>query len=331
MAYDLIAIGDPIIDTHVQIDDECAECRVLEHTAEMKICFDYGSKVPIVDSFQCLGGNAPNVAVGAKRLGMSSALISTVGGDANGKIALEELKKGGVNTDYVTTDLDSKTRYSIVLNYKAERTILSYSDKKTYAWPERPPAASWVYYTGLSEGFETVQEGLLAYLKKNQGVSLAVNPGSYMLKYAPEAIREMLPETDVLIANLEEAEKVAGITLKKAKSVAGLIRRIVSLGVREVAITDAERGAWAGDDNEAWQVAAFPVKVVAKTGAGDAFSAGYVAGRFYGHDIPHSLLWGSANSAGVIGSHGSQTGLLTKDGVEKMIQKYKIVQPKPLD
>ena len=36
----------------------------------MKLCLPYGEKLPIVDSFQALGGNAANVAAGATRLGL---------------------------------------------------------------------------------------------------------------------------------------------------------------------------------------------------------------------------------------------------------------------
>lgn len=323
----LLAIGDPIIDTHVQIDDDCSECRVLIHSDQKKLCLDYGTKIPIIDSFQELGGNAPNVAVGATKLGLSSALVSTIGDDANGRMILEKLKHYGVTSDYITFDAGSKTRYSIVLNHRGERTILSYSDKKDYVWPAPVAATQWVYYTGMSEGFETVQNKLVEYLNKHQAAHLAVNPGSYMLKYALTALREIIARANVLIVNLEEAERILGTTLEKEKSVMALIHELCKLGPSEIALTDGERGAWAGTAEEVWQISPFPVKVVSKTGAGDAFSAGYLAARYYGHDFEHALLWGTANSSGVVQAHGPHAGLQTKAGVEKMIEKFKDIKP----
>ncbi|MBI5728942.1 MAG: carbohydrate kinase family protein [Candidatus Magasanikbacteria bacterium] len=327
--YNLIGIGDPIIDTHVQIDETCTEakCHLSEKNDEMKLCFDYGSKIPIVDSFQSLGGNAPNVLVGATRLGLTTALISTVGGDANGAMAIEALKKEKVNTDFITEDTKNKTRYSIILNYKKERTILSYSNEKKYRWPSSVPPADWVYYTGMSAGFETVQEKLHSYLDKHPSTSLAINPGSYMLKYALLALREAISWATLLIVNLEEAEKILGSTLEKEKSVRTIIRELCSLGPKEVALTDGSHGAWAGTAEEVWHLDAYPVEVVSKTGAGDAFSSGFLTARFHGHDIAHALEWGIANSSGVVQNHGSQAGLCNQKELKEMMQKFKKIRP----
>jgi sugar/nucleoside kinase (ribokinase family) len=324
--FQLLAIGDPIIDTHVQIDHDTAECSVIPHANSQKLCFDYGSKIPILNSFQNLGGNAPNVAAGATRLGLKTAVLSTVGNDINGKIALEQLAKMGIDTKYITVDKNTTTRYSIVLNYDQERTILSYSDKKQYYWPKNV-ATDWIYYTGLSAGFETLQKELLNYLKLHPTVHLAVNPGSYLLKFAIRELNEIIKRTDTLILNLEEAEKILNTTLEKEKSVTALIRKLIARGPSEVAITDAERGAWTGTKSEMWHQKAFPVGVIAKTGAGDAFSAGYLTARFHGHDLNHALSWGIANSAGVIQAHGTQTGLLDESGIKKQLEVFPLIEP----
>ena len=327
--YQLVAIGDPIFDTHVQIADESAECHT---TADHKthLCLDYGAKIPIIDSFQSLGGNAPNVAIGGSKLGMSTALVSTVGDDANGHMAIEAFATHDVNTDAVTFSKKARTRYSIILNYKAERTILSFSEKKSYVWPKPFPETEWVYYTGLSEGYETMQDKLFDHLKKHPTIRLAINPGSYMLKYALDALRSSVSRADILIVNKEEAEQIVMQPQKKAKSIEALLHNLLSLGAHEVVLTDGPNGSYAGTSDELWYLPAYPVPVVAKTGAGDAFSSAYLTARYHGHDIPHALEWGTANSSGVIGAHGPHAGLLDKKGVEKMIQKFKTVQPKQL-
>jgi ribokinase len=67
---------------------------------------------------------------------------------------------------------------------------------------------------------------------------------------------------------------------------------------------------------------AYPVEVVSKTGAGDAFSSGYLAARFYSHSIPEALQWATANSTSVIQAHGPHEGLLDKEHVLAVIQKF---------
>ena len=322
----LITIGDVVIDTHVQIDDNNSDCEL----KEKDFCLTYGAKIPILNSFQSLGGNAANVAIGAVKMGMSSSIVTTLGADANGEMARQELQKHGVNPDLISYDKKSKTRYSIVLNYKQDRTILSYSDKKKYAWPDSLSSADWIYYTAHGDGFENLQTTFLKYLTDHPTVRLAFNPGSYMLKYAADSLKEIIKRTDVLIVNLEEALRILGSSFSEEKNVPAVIHGLIGLGAKEVALTDAERGAWAGNADEIWHVDCYPVSVLSKTGAGDAFSAGYLAAHFYGHDIPHSLEWGIANSAGVIQKHGPHEGLLDKNGIKKMMASHASIKPKRL-
>jgi sugar/nucleoside kinase (ribokinase family) len=60
-------------------------------------------------------------------------------------------------------------------------------------------------------------------------------------------------------------------------------------------------------------------EVVEKTGAGDAFSAGFLAAIIHGLEIPEAMKWGSINSANVIGKIGAEEGLLTKFELEQKL------------
>lgn len=321
--YQLITIGDPVIDTHVQLASDQASVQINEHDDQF-LCFPYGEKISIINSFQSLGGNAANVAASAQLLGVKSAIITTLGDDSAAELVVKKLQENGISTEYVSIDPKSATRYSLVLNYETERTILSHSEKRNYNWPDSVSGTDWVYYTGLGEGFEAVQKKLLTYLKTHQSTRLAVNPGSYMLKHGMKAFREILAVTDLLLVNLEEAEVLADTTLKREKNLTSLTHALLALGPNEVVITDGEHGAFAGTQESFWEVKAPKVKVVSKTGAGDAFSAGYLAARVHKHDIPHALAWGIANSAGVIQEHGAQAGLQDQKGIEKLLKKHAI-------
>lgn len=324
--YKFIIIGEALVDTHVLIDDASLECSI--DGKNCKLCMDFARKIPISDSFQAIGGNGANVAAGTAKLGLKTGLIAAFGKDANGEMILSELQKNKVNTDYVLIDSKTKTRYSIVLNYHGERTILSYHHQMKYVWPAQMPAVDWIYYTGLSEGFMPLQEKLLVYLDKHPSVKLVMNPGTLQMKYYPKTVNEMISRTDILIINLEEAELILGTTIKKEKTIEALIHKLLARGAKEVAITDAAKGAWAGNVDEVWHMDSFPVEVVAKTGAGDAFSSGYASARCLGHDIHEALAWGITNSCAIIGNHGAQLGLLDQNGVKKMRNKYPSIKPK---
>lgn len=323
--FNLITIGDIVIDTHVKIDDASIECD-LSHIS-CKLCLNYAAKIPITDSFQSLGGNAANVAVGASKLGLKTAILSSIGKDSNGKTILQELKKLKINTGLVTEYANAKTRYAVILNFKSERTILSFHQKRNYVMPKKMPDSNWIYYTSLSEGFENLQNKLVEFLNNHSTSRLAFNPGSFQIKNNLKKVKEILPKTDLLFVNLEEAEKISGTTLKKEKAEASLIKKLLATGAKEIVITNAERGAWAGNKEKIWHLDSYQVKVIAKTGAGDSFSAGYLSARFYGRDISEALKWGMANSSSVIGQVGAQKGLLNKNGIKKMTEKFSAIKP----
>jgi sugar/nucleoside kinase (ribokinase family) len=326
--YDLITIGDAVIDTHVNIDNASVECDV--DTRACKLCLDYASKIPITNSFQTLGGNAANVACGAARLGMDTAIVSSLGKDSNGRLVIDELKRNKVSTSLVERDPKTQTRYAVVLNFRGERTILSYHARRSYHFPKKMPPTGWIYYTSMSEGFELLQDKLIEFLDEHKSVKLVFNPGSFQLKSALDRVLEILPKTDILVINLQEAERMLNTSLEKEKTVSALIHGLVNLGAKEVIITDAANGATAGNADEVWNMATYPVKVVAKTGAGDAFSAGYIAARHFEHDIHTALIWGMANSTGVITEHGPQKGQLDQPGIQKMADKFPNIKPKRL-
>lgn len=326
--YNLITIGDAVVDNHIVLDEAEVECSVDKKTC--RLCLDYAAKVPVTDSFQNIGGNAVNVAIGASKLGLNTAILTDLGKDANGKTVISKLKEYGVDTKFAKLNPKNETRFAIVLNYKGERTILSSHKKKNYSWPKEMPVSDWIYYTSMSDGFENIQKNLFTYLQKHPTISLIYNPGSFQLKNSLNNVLETIQKTDILIINLQEAEVILNTTLQKEKSITAIIRKLLTLGAKEIAITDAEKGAYAGDNHNIWSIPSFPVKVVAKTGAGDAFSAGYIAARQYGHDIPNALNWGIANSCSVISSLGSHTKLLEKDNIKNYIKKYGEIKPKKI-
>ncbi|MBI2037416.1 MAG: carbohydrate kinase family protein [Candidatus Magasanikbacteria bacterium] len=321
--FNLITIGDALIDTHVFIDNATLECDLNQENCQL--CLNFATKIPITHSFQALGGNAANVAVGTANLGLKTAILTTIGDDASGKMVKEELKKQKVHTNLVSVDKQTPTRYSVVLNFKKERTILSYHEKREYDFHEDLPQIDWVYYTSLSEGYETLQEKMLDFLNKHKQIHLAYNPGSLQLKNIP-LVKQVIARTDMLILNVEEAEAILNTKFNPAK-IRACIDGLLNLGAKEVALTDSAKGAWAGNKDKVWHCESFPVEVLSKTGAGDAFSAAYLAARFYKEDIDTALLWGIANSSHVISIASSDKIPLNKKEMAKTISQFSPIKP----
>lgn len=324
--YDIVTIGDSTIDMFLQIDDATLNCDV--KTNECKLCFTYAEKIPITGAHQSIGGNAANVAVGAQKLGLRTAIVTEVGNDINGLLIADDLEKIGVDTRYLRICNGKETRYAVVLNYKGERTILSYHAKHTYRLPKLPKT-KLIYYTSLGKTFERVQDGIIAYKKKHPTTILACNPGSYQYNEGIKKIREILPFVDILFVNKEEAEKIIGISTK-TQNITSLIQTLHKKGVKTVVTTDGSRGSYASEGMGIHALATLPIKSISRTGAGDAYASGFIAAKLKGYSIEDAMRWGTANAASVIQQFGGQTGLLTLTKIKTLLKKYRGIESKKI-
>lgn len=326
--FDVVTIGDATLDTFLDIHEASVHCNVNKKNCQL--CFNYADKIPINDAHQSVGGDAANVAVGLTKLNHSTAIVTELGDDINGSSIEEELQRAGVNTDYVKIIRGATSRYSVVLTFKGERTILAYHPKHNYAKPILPKKTQWIYFTSLGAQSEKVQDAVLVYLKKNPETKLATNPGSYQLREGLEYYKKIIPRAEVIFLNREEAEIIVGKSGNRRIDTKKLINAVHALGPKIVVITDGEHGSYASNGKNIYQHKNFPVKVVSKTGAGDAYASGFLGALLAKKDVPTAMQWGTANAAGVIGKFGAQEGLLSETKIKKMIQEFFSIQPKIL-
>lgn len=323
---DIISIGDATLDTFLELDDASVLCNM--DTNACQLCLNYADKIPVKRLEQQIAGNACNVAAGFARLGLKTAFYSIVGNDETGQRIINGMKKEGVTLTYIETDKHRASNYSVVLNYKGERTILVYHQPRHYKLPELE-AARWIYFTSVGQNHNTLNKDLLKYLRTTTPhPKLAFNPGTHQLRQGLTALRPIFKASAVLFLNKEEAESLVG----KAETMKKLLDRVRAEGPHTAVITDGDKGAFVHDGAGSgyFYMPIYPVKVVEKTGAGDSFATGFVAALAHGHNLQDALIWGTANSASVVTKIGPQPGLLTEDGIKKMIAKYKNIRPKKI-
>ncbi len=320
---DVLTIGDTTLDTFLILDEDETNIRLDKERRWLSL--HYGEKMYIKDTAQSMGGNAANVAAGVKKLGLNVALVTELGDDLNGHTVLAELERQHIDTKWVKVHRNKETRYSVVLNYKGERTILSYFSPRSYTLPNLPDS-NWIYYTSLGASFEQLQHKLEQHLVRHPETKLALNPGSFQLKDGLSHIRTILPRTSLLFVNKEEAETITG----KRKRTTKLLTLLQAMGPETVVITDSVRGSFVRHQHHSFSMTPYPVPVVAKTGAGDAYASGFLSAFIKQKTIPVAMQWGTANAAGVISAYGAQRGLLTSRSIQKMINTYPSITPKKL-
>ena len=154
----------------------------------------------------------------------------------------------------------------------------------------------------LEKSFKTQLK--LAELLKKKGIKIAFNPSAYQIKKMN--IKPLLKICDIIVLNKEEAQM-----LVKGKSLPDLLKNIHSLSVRIVVITDKDKRVGCYDGNRMYTIKPHEnVKVVERTGAGDAFASGFVAGQIVGMSIDESLELALKESESVLGHFGAKNNLL---------------------
>jgi sugar/nucleoside kinase (ribokinase family) len=305
--FDLLSIGDASLDTFVTPLESQTQCKL--DTKECLICFSYGDKIPVKNLDFSIGGNAANNAVGSQRLGVRASLVVTLGEDTIGNQIIQTLEKEGVDRTFVIQQTATNSNYSIVINYSGERTIFTYHAPRSYEFPVQLPKTPWVYLTSMGESFRPFYNHVSDWLKKNPETKLAFNPGSWQFRAGRDEISNVLSQTHIIFVNREEAEKLANFGPSKDKE-KELLQALNKLGPKICVITDGSIGAFVFDGTKFLKVGVLPVDAYERTGAGDAFGTGFLSAVIKGRTLEEALLWGTLNSASVIGFVGPQKGLL---------------------
>ncbi|HLE49001.1 MAG TPA: carbohydrate kinase family protein [Patescibacteria group bacterium] len=315
---DLLSIGDSSLDAFIFPTESESLCQL--NDKECYICFSYGDKIPVKDLEFSVGGNAANNSVGSSRLGVKSAAVLTLGGDEIGNQIVEALAKDGVDTTYVSRQKGKRSNYSLAINYSGERTIFTYKDEIDYVLPEKFPSTSWIYLTSMGDNFSDAYVKVADHIKGKSGVKLAFNPGSRQIRAGYEKMKDILRISYMVYVNRKEAEIITNFSDSKDKE-KNLLDALIKLGPKVPVITDGVGGSYVFYEGKYYHSGVLPIDAYERTGAGDAFGSGCISALIQGKSIEEALLWGTVNSASVIGYIGAQKGLLKKDEIGTWLER----------
>lgn len=253
------------------------------------------------------GGSEGNVAVGLARLGVAATWLSRVGNDGFGKRVVKDLQAEGVR---VVAQIDSSAPTGLMIKTtpRAGSTSVDYY--------RRGSAASLisvsdldgidfnkfdlVHLTGITPALSDSARSTWEHvaLKSREAgclVSLDVNYRSKLWTplEASSVMTKALDLVDILIAGVDEAQMILGDLTSSAFDLA---RKIQALGPQIVAIKLGSEGAVLLERNTTYSADAIRVEVVDTVGAGDAFTAAFIATYLETHDA--RLALDRANIAG---------------------------------
>jgi len=286
----------------------------------------YGPKLPspgetvLADHFRHgPGGKGANQAVAASCSGAETTFIGAVGDDTYGDEILGSLRAARVQVEQVTRIRGVQTGVALITVDAAGRNLITVVPGANEA-VDRQIAEKVL--TLLSPGvvvllqleipIETVI--LVADLAHTAGATVVLNPAP-----ARRLPSELVSCVDILVPNeVELLSLAAPITVDR--SLGGLARALLTGATRAVVVTLGKGGVLVVTREDEKRFAAFPVKVVDTTGAGDTF-VGALASRIAARDgLGDAVRYANAAAALKVQAKGAQESIPKADDVYRFME-----------
>lgn len=283
-------------------------------------CFALGGKLEVQEMTETIGGGAVNAAVGFARQGFKTATVFKIGKDGNGEAVIKDLKAERV-APFAAFDAKEATGYSaILLSPNGERTILHHRGaSEDLRLPEIPLVKLRSRALYIAPGHIPLNV-IMAVVRhfKAQGAMIAMDPSKPYIDMGAKRLAPLLKLLHIVKMNREEAAYLTGYKYEEEKKI---FQKFDELVDGFAIMTDGPKGVLVSDGKKIYEAGTFKGKVVDRTGAGDAFGSGFVAGllhyakidgQYTENAIRHAILVGTANGTSVVEHVGAQVGLLTK-------------------
>ncbi len=312
--YDVLAIGNAIVDVMSPCEDELIEELALARGGMTLV--DTARAHELYDAMgparEISGGSAANTLAGLSALGLQCAFIGQVAQDQLGEVFAHDIHAVGIDFDTPPRAGDPSTgRCLIFVTRDGQRTMNTYLGASQFlpaaVLDEGLIASAAVLYL---EGYLWDPEEPRAAMKKAIAAARAAGrkvaftlSDAFVIDRHGDDFRALIEEgqIDILFANKAELAALTG----EADFDAGIAALAPSVPV--LVVTRSEEGAVAVSGGERAEVAAEPVAaVVDTTGAGDLFAAGFLAGHVRGESLQQSLAMGAVAAGEIISHYGAR-------------------------
>jgi 5-dehydro-2-deoxygluconokinase len=284
-----------------------------------------GSRLEDVASFaKSVGGSPTNIAIGAARLGLKSAVITGVGDEHFGRFIREQLEREGIALEGVKVDPKRLTALAILsveddrtfplLFYRENCADMGLCEEDIDADFIRSAAAIVVTGTHFSQGNPAAAQTKAMQIARAAGRKVAFDidyrPNLWGLaghaageeRYirsgeVSKHLQAVLSDCDLIVGTEEEIHIAAG-----EEDTFAALKRIRSLSKATIVLKRGPMGCVVYPDEIPARIeegivgTGFPIEVFNVLGAGDAFMGGFLRGWLRGE--PHSISATWANACG---------------------------------
>lgn len=326
--YDIVTLGQPLVDIMACVDDVFLETAGLEKGARQLHSLDgiaslYKKAPP---ALEISGGSAANTAAGLASLGLKTAYIGNVNADSVGSIFAHDLEASGVKCFLTKKNNLLKTgRCLIFVTPDMERTMNTYLGASMDITPSDLPMGTLkdtdilfteLYFWELKTLRDTFQHAILAAKKAYGRVAVTLSDVVCAKNHGIDAWPFIRDNADILVGNLKEFEAFFGQRFDQ-------IIPVLQSNFDYCAATKGRDGAVIISPDEVYHQKRFPAeRVFDTTGAGDLFATGFLYG--IQQEMPISEIGGLASrtAAAILSDLGARskvplTILLERQEIQK--------------
>lgn len=313
---------------------------------------DVGKPFTEIRSFAAyVGGSPTNIAVGAQRLGVKTALLTAVGKDPVGEFILNFLDNEGVETKYIPVKPAARSSAVILgieppdkfplVYYRENAADIQLTIDDVLAAPVRSCRVFEFAGTNLSKD-PSRSATIFAVEQAREGGATIIMDLDFRADqwFDPRAfgiiVRAILPRVDAVIGTEEEilaamltdpARLHISDSQISAPEITGnldeAIESLLFLGPQALVVKRGAKGATVFlKEGNSINAPGFPVEVYNVLGAGDAFASGFIYGYLKDWDWYKSARMGNACGAIVVTRHGCANFMAYEDEALGFVQEH---------
>lgn len=258
------------------------------------------------------GGAGGNVAAWLAHLGIDVGLVAAVGGDAAGRLAIDDLERHGVALHAVRAASRPTGTVIAFGDGTGERTMVTDRGANLALSPGDLPVAWFrpgarLHLSGYTLFTDPPRAAGLAALRlaASAGMGISVDPASWapLRQVGAAPFLDWTAAAGLCLPNADEARLLAG-----CDDLDTAARRLGAHYGAAVVTAAADGAVWSDGTDVLRTVASRRTDVRAGLGAGDAFTAGYLAATCRGATVADALAAGAATASQVLDRAGARPG-----------------------
>ena len=290
--YDLISVGNISIDLYFKSDTLTRNHDRFQLAIGGKYYADF--------FHEDIGGGGVNVAAGVARLGLHPAVFGKIGNNPFKDMILKKLTDKKISTEFGEVEEDYYKISSILLTEKGERTIIHHETPshmlKEFFLHRDLKKAKNIYFSPLERLNLIEKKKMISYLKGDDTLTF-VNLSALDCRRPIKELTTFFDALDILIINTHEYAELVKRPYEKI-DFKNLKISLPYLKDRITIVTDASKGSYGYYKGEVfYQEAVKPKKIVDSTGAGDAYTAGFIAQYIKSGNIESAMFQGAKYAA----------------------------------